>query len=141
MQGQMMRRVLEIGTGCGYQAAGLSLVAREVYRIERLRGWYNKARENLRPMRLPMDHEIFGAGMLGNAKGAPYTVTIAVATVKESYPKRVSGLVGCFLGLVGLLPVSSLAGKLGRSFMPSVRSNAAPMLQGCRVRLNPLAKA
>ena len=32
------RRVLEIGTGCGYQAAVLARVAREVYSIERLRG-------------------------------------------------------------------------------------------------------
>ncbi len=58
-------RVLEIGTGCGYQAAVLSLLATEVYSIERLRGLHDKARENLRPMRIPNVHLLFGDGMEG----------------------------------------------------------------------------
>jgi len=72
-------RVLEIGTGCGYQAAVLSLVASEVYSIERLRGLHDKARENLRPMRLPNVHLMFGDGMVGFAQGAPYAGIIAAA--------------------------------------------------------------
>lgn len=58
-------RVLEIGTGCGYQAAVLSHVSREVYSIERLRGLHEKARENLRPFRLSNVHLLFGDGMAG----------------------------------------------------------------------------
>jgi len=76
---QLMGRVLEIGTGCGYQAAVLACVAREVYSIERLRGLHDKARENLRPMRLPNVHMIFGDGMLGYAQGAPYSAIISAA--------------------------------------------------------------
>ena len=72
-------RVLEIGTGCGYQAAVLSLVATEVYSIERLRGLHEKARENLRPMRLANLHLLFGDGMAGFPKGAPYAAIIAAA--------------------------------------------------------------
>ncbi len=72
-------RVLEVGTGCGYQAAVLSRVAREVYSIERLRGLHDKARENLRPLRLPNVHLLFGDGMLGFAQGAPYAAIIAAA--------------------------------------------------------------
>ena len=72
-------RVLEIGTGCGYQAAVLSHVAREVYSIERLRGLHEKARENLRPFRLHNVHLIFGDGMLGYPKGAPYAGIISAA--------------------------------------------------------------
>lgn len=72
-------RVLEIGTGCGYQAAVLSLLASEVYSIERLRGLHEKARENLRPLRLPNVHLLFGDGMVGYAKGAPYAAIIAAA--------------------------------------------------------------
>jgi protein-L-isoaspartate(D-aspartate) O-methyltransferase len=72
-------RVLEIGTGCGYQAAVLSLVATEVYSIERLRGLHDKARDNLRPFRLANVHLLFGDGMVGYAKGAPYAGIIAAA--------------------------------------------------------------
>jgi protein-L-isoaspartate(D-aspartate) O-methyltransferase len=72
-------RVLEIGTGCGYQAAVLSLLAKEVYSIERLRGLHEKARDNLRPSRLANVHLLFGDGMAGFAKGAPYAGIIAAA--------------------------------------------------------------
>lgn len=72
-------RVLEIGTGCGYQAAVLSHLATEVYSIERLRGLHDKARENLRTLRLPNVHLLFGDGMIGYAKGAPYAAIIAAA--------------------------------------------------------------
>lgn len=73
-------RVLEIGTGCGYQAALLSRLAREVYSIERLRGLYERAQANLRPFRLPNVHLLLGDGMLGYPKGAPYAAIIAAAS-------------------------------------------------------------
>lgn len=72
-------RVLEIGTGCGFQAAVLALLASEVYSIERLRGLHDKARDNLRPLRLANVHLLFGDGMQGFAKGAPYAGIIAAA--------------------------------------------------------------
>ena len=77
-QGQL-GRILEIGTGCGYQAAVLSHVATEVYSIERLRGLHEKAKKNLLPFRLPNVHLIFGDGMLGFPKGAPYAGIISAA--------------------------------------------------------------
>jgi len=72
-------RVLEIGTGCGYQAAVLSKVATEVYSIERLRGLHDRARENLRALRLANLHLLFGDGMVGFLRGAPYAGIIAAA--------------------------------------------------------------
>ncbi|MDO9405998.1 MAG: protein-L-isoaspartate(D-aspartate) O-methyltransferase [Polaromonas sp.] len=72
-------RVLEIGTGCGYQAALIGELASEVYSMERLRGLHEKARENLRALRLPNVHLLFGDGMLGYPKGAPYAAIIAAA--------------------------------------------------------------
>ena len=72
-------RVLEVGTGCGYQAAVLSHVASEVYSIERLRGLHDRARDNLRAFRLANVHLLFGDGMAGFAKGAPYAGIIAAA--------------------------------------------------------------
>jgi protein-L-isoaspartate(D-aspartate) O-methyltransferase len=78
-EGVNLGRVLEIGTGCGYQAALLSRLAREVYSIERLRGLHEKARDNLRFFRLANLHLLFGDGMQGFAKGAPYSGIIAAA--------------------------------------------------------------
>ena len=72
-------RVLEIGTGCGYQAALLSKVAQEVYSIERIKGLHENAKENLRPMRIPNLHLILGDGMLGCPAGAPFAGIIAAA--------------------------------------------------------------
>ena len=72
-------RVLEIGTGCGYQAALLSQLASEVYSIERLRGLHDKARDNLRFMRLANVHLLLADGRIGYPKGAPYAGIIAAA--------------------------------------------------------------
>lgn len=72
-------RVLDIGTGCGYQALVLAQLASEVYSIERLRELREKARANLRPMRVANIHLILGDGMVGFAQGAPYSGIIAAA--------------------------------------------------------------
>ena len=85
-------RVLEIGTGCGYQAAVLSHLASEVYSIERLRGLHDKARENLRHFRLANVHLLFGDGMQGFAKGAPYAAIIAAAGGEEIPPAWIEQL-------------------------------------------------
>src|SRR5690606_33394423 len=76
---EKLGRVLEIGTGCGYQAAVLSHLSKEVYSIERLRGLHEKARDNLRTFRIANLHLLFGDGMQGFAKGAPYAAIIAAA--------------------------------------------------------------
>jgi len=81
--GERLGRVLEIGTGCGYQAAVLSHLATEVYSMERLRGLHERARHNLRPLRLANVHLLFGDGMHGFAKGAPYAGIIAAAVGTE----------------------------------------------------------
>lgn len=72
-------RVLEIGTGCGYQAAVLSHLVQEVYSIERLRGLHERARANLRPLRLANVHLLLGDGMLGFPSGAPYAGILVAA--------------------------------------------------------------
>jgi protein-L-isoaspartate(D-aspartate) O-methyltransferase len=77
--GAKLGRVLEIGTGCGYQAAVLGHVCSEVYSIERLRGLHEKARSNLQPFRLSHVRLILGDGMLGHAQGAPFAGIIAAA--------------------------------------------------------------
>ncbi|MCS6809878.1 MAG: protein-L-isoaspartate(D-aspartate) O-methyltransferase [Tepidimonas sp.] len=72
-------RVLEIGTGCGYQAALLARLSREVYSMERVRALHERARELLRPLRIANLHLIWGDGMPGYPAGAPYAGIIAAA--------------------------------------------------------------
>ncbi len=74
-----MGRVLEIGSGCGYQAAILTRLCHEVYSIERLRGLYDKALVNVRHLKAPNLHLLLGDGMLGAPSGAPYAGIIAAA--------------------------------------------------------------
>lgn len=76
-----MGRVLEIGTGCGYQAAVLACVAEHVVSIERLRGLHDKASANLARLSEPLMNLtlIFGDGMLGHAEAGPYEGIISAA--------------------------------------------------------------
>ena len=74
-----LSRVLDIGTGCGYQASVLAHMASEVYSIERLRGLHERVRHTIAPLRLPNLHLILGDGMAGFASGAPYAGIIAAA--------------------------------------------------------------
>ncbi|WP_077033804.1 protein-L-isoaspartate(D-aspartate) O-methyltransferase [Pelomonas sp. KK5] len=72
-------KVLEIGTGCGYQAAVLALLAREVVSIERLKPLHDKARANLAALRGTRVRLVYGDGRVGHAPAAPYDSIIAAA--------------------------------------------------------------
>jgi protein-L-isoaspartate(D-aspartate) O-methyltransferase len=78
-----LQRVLEIGTGCGYQAAVLSCVAREVYSIERIKPLHELAKANLRPLRIPNLRLQYGDGMLGLPQVAPFDGIILAAAGLE----------------------------------------------------------
>ena len=81
--GQPLRRVLEIGTGCGYQAAVLSCVAQEVYSIERIKPLHELAKANLRPLRIANLRLQYGDGMLGLPQVAPFDGIILAAAGLE----------------------------------------------------------
>ena len=76
---QPLNKVLEIGTGCGYQAAVLSLLADEVYSMERIRPLHDLARDNLRPFRIKNLRLIYGDGILGLPQAAPFDSIILAA--------------------------------------------------------------
>ena len=78
-QTDRLGRVLEIGTGCGYQAAVLALLATQVISIERLRPLHDKARALLAPLRPAHLRLVYGDGMLGHPPNAPYDSIIAAA--------------------------------------------------------------
>jgi protein-L-isoaspartate(D-aspartate) O-methyltransferase len=77
--GRTLDRVLEIGTGCGYQAAVLSGIARDVYSIERIKPLYERAKTNLRPLRIPNIRLHYGDGRLGLPSAAPFDAIVIAA--------------------------------------------------------------
>ncbi|MEI7295193.1 protein-L-isoaspartate(D-aspartate) O-methyltransferase [Paraburkholderia tropica] len=77
--GRELDRVLEIGTGCGYQAAVLSRIARDVYSIERIKPLYERAKTNLRPLRIPNIRLHYGDGRLGLPSAAPFDAVVIAA--------------------------------------------------------------
>ncbi|MBX9792857.1 MAG: protein-L-isoaspartate(D-aspartate) O-methyltransferase [Burkholderiaceae bacterium] len=81
-------RVLEIGTGCGYQAAVLCCLGRHVVSVERIKGLHDKARDLVAPLRMNQLRLVYGDGMLGHPPNAPYDSIIAAAcgaSVPESW--------------------------------------------------------
>lgn len=72
-------RVLEIGTGCGYQAAVLAQLSRQVYSVERVKPLHDKARALLAPLAVRNLRLVYGDGMLGHPPNAPYDGIIAAA--------------------------------------------------------------
>ena len=79
-------KVLEIGTGCGYQAALLARLAKEVYSVERIAGLLEKARSNLRPLRLSNLRLVHADGNQGLPEAAPFDGIIVAAAGPEVPP-------------------------------------------------------
>ena len=77
--GGALNKVLEIGTGCGYQAAVLSRLAKDVYSIERVAGLLAKARKHFRELRMLNVRLRHGDGHLGMAEVAPYDAIVMTA--------------------------------------------------------------
>jgi len=76
---QSLGRVLEVGTGCGYQAALLARLGRHVVSVERLKPLHDKARELLAPLRVTNVRLVYGDGMRGHPPNAPYDAIVSAA--------------------------------------------------------------
>jgi protein-L-isoaspartate(D-aspartate) O-methyltransferase len=74
-------RVLEIGTGCGYQAAVLARFAKEVYSVERIEALCGKARAHLRELKLWNVRLKHGDGSLGLPEAAPFDAIVITASM------------------------------------------------------------
>lgn len=74
--------VLEVGTGCGYQAAVLARVFREVYSVERIKGLHERARSNLFGLKLSNLRLAHGDGYAGLEKAAPFQAIIVAAAAR-----------------------------------------------------------
>jgi protein-L-isoaspartate(D-aspartate) O-methyltransferase len=77
--GGALNKVLEIGTGCGYQTAVLSRLAKEVYSIERLAALLTMARKHFREVRAPNVRLRHGDGHAGMPEVAPFDAILMTA--------------------------------------------------------------
>jgi protein-L-isoaspartate(D-aspartate) O-methyltransferase len=81
--GQPLQKVLEIGTGCGYQTAVLSKISKEVYSVERIRPLVMKARGHLRELKcvnVKLDH---ADGNMGLPQLAPFDAILVTAAASH----------------------------------------------------------
>jgi protein-L-isoaspartate(D-aspartate) O-methyltransferase len=79
LEGKTPGKVLEIGTGCGYQAAVLAAIFPEVYSIERIQALLERARRNLLGLRLANLRLAHGDGYAGLEQAAPFHSIIVAA--------------------------------------------------------------
>jgi protein-L-isoaspartate(D-aspartate) O-methyltransferase len=81
--GRELGKTLEIGAGCGYQAAVLAQLCNRVFSIERIEPLVTKARHNLQAMGQQNVNVIYGDGQLGLPAEAPFdTIIVAAAGLR-----------------------------------------------------------
>ncbi len=133
-----LARVLEIGTGCGYQAAVLAQVVGEVYSIERIRALHERARDNLRALRVPNLRLVYGDGLLGLPSAAPFDAML-IAAAGDALPDAL--LDQLKIGGRVLAPLATSGGRAGEQtlclFVRTGRSNWSTTLLDA-VRFVPL---
>ena len=106
---QPHHRVLEIGTGSGYQAAVLSRLALEVVSIERYRTLADRARERLKSLGYDNVDVVTGDGFAGVPGGAPYD-RIIVTAAAERLPETLLDQLGANGGIM-ILPLGAQDGS------------------------------
>jgi len=80
LEKQPMNKVLEIGTGCGYQTAVLGKLVKEIYTLERIAPLMDKARRHLRDLRFYNVRFKHADGHAGYQEGAPYDGILMAAS-------------------------------------------------------------
>lgn len=101
---QGYERVLEIGTGSGYQTAILSLLCAEVYTVERIPELAKVARQRLEALERDNVYQLVGDGTLGWPEEAPFHAILVTAASPDIPPPLLEQLA---LGGRLLVPVES----------------------------------
>jgi protein-L-isoaspartate(D-aspartate) O-methyltransferase len=83
LQQDQRGKALEVGTGCGYQAAVLAHIFAEVYSIERIKALLERARVNLLGLRLKNLRLAHGDGYAGLEKAAPFQCIVVAAAARQ----------------------------------------------------------
>ena len=82
--GRPLAKVLEIGTGCGYQTAVLARLAKQVYSMERIAALIRKARRHLREAGISNVHLRHGDGHFGMPGVGPFDAIVMAAAAKRA---------------------------------------------------------
>jgi protein-L-isoaspartate(D-aspartate) O-methyltransferase len=134
---QRPKKVLEIGTGCGYQTAVLAPLVGKIYSIERIRGLHQRARKLLKELQIANVLLKHSDGMLGWKSQAPFDVILAAAAplaVPEPLLKQLSKSGGRLIVPVGpegqqqLLCISRFGEEYNRKSLGAV--SFVPLLGG-----------
>lgn len=91
-EGNVLSRVLEIGTGCGYQTAVLAPFVQHVYSVERIHALYRRARENLHGLRIANVSLRHSDGWHGWRSQAPFQGILCAAAPAEIPPELLEQL-------------------------------------------------
>lgn len=102
-------RVLEIGTGCGYQTAVLAELAAEVYSVERIAELADRARATLDALQYANVHIKTGDGYAGWAEHAPYHRILGAAAAEDVPPALIEQLAD---GGILVMPVGTFQQEL-----------------------------
>jgi protein-L-isoaspartate(D-aspartate) O-methyltransferase len=92
LEGFEGERVLEIGTGCGYQTAVLAPLVKEIFTVERIPELLRRTRQRLRDLDLYNVRFRLGDGWEGWRKYSPYDAIIVAAAAPELPPKLLEQL-------------------------------------------------
>ena len=113
-------RVLEVGTGCGYQAAVLAELVAEVYTLEYIAGLGHAAEERLRALGYRNVHVRIGDGSAGWPEQAPFDGIIVTAGAAGGVPR---GLLEQ-LAPGGRMAIPVGAGRMGQDLLRVTRDRA-----------------
>jgi len=137
LEAEPRHRVLEVGTGSGYQAAILSRLAREVMSIERYRTLADSARERLKTLGYANVTVLAGDGLAGAPGRAPFDRIIVTAAAEEIPEALVEQLaeggkmvlpLGPRDGVQRIVKLTKMAGSVTQQNLIAVRF--VPLLPG-----------
>lgn len=130
------QRVLEIGTGCGYQTAVLAPLVKEIFTVERIPELLRKSRQRLRDLDIYNVRFRLGDGWQGWNKYAPYDGIVVAAAASELPPILLEQLApgGCLVMPVGpsgrqnLTRITRLSDRFEEESLGAV--SFVPLVQG-----------